>query len=331
MVRNRELLQELCCLLRTHKLIHHQGNFFLVFRILTSSLSGDDLLGTAGNILAIIFEWLYLITLVSCFVLSLGNTPQGSKKLYLTMVYFWVILMIYLMFAAIFITVKSIQSTLDSGQQFTVGLLFSNQLFFTLMVSMAATYVLWFVMSVLFLDPWHMFTSFVQYLLLTPTYVNILNVYAFCNTHDVTWGTKGQEKPDKLQSVNLKPSGAVDVLIPDNEHDLNSQYEGELHAFAAKEKKEKKVVAPGDKQENYYKGFRSAVVLFWMFCNLALSAVVLNTGGFDRVQVGKDAEAIEEQNSTIYMSVVLWSVAALSAFKWVGSSWFLVLRVLKGI
>ncbi|KAK1018249.1 hypothetical protein LTR33_019392, partial [Friedmanniomyces endolithicus] len=53
------------------------GNFFLVFRILTVSLSDKDLLGTAGLILAVVFEWLYLATLVTCFVLALGNRPQG--------------------------------------------------------------------------------------------------------------------------------------------------------------------------------------------------------------------------------------------------------------
>jgi hypothetical protein len=36
-----------------------------------------------------------------------------------------------------------------------------------------------------------MITSFVQYLLLLPSYVNILLIYAFCNLHDVSWGTKG--------------------------------------------------------------------------------------------------------------------------------------------
>ena len=35
------------------------------------------------------------------------------------------------------------------------------------------------------LEPWHMFTSFLPYMLLSPTYVNILNVYAFCNLDDV--------------------------------------------------------------------------------------------------------------------------------------------------
>lgn len=28
------------------------------------------------------------------------------------------------------------------------------------------------------MDPWHMVTSFVQYTLLAPSYINILNVYA---------------------------------------------------------------------------------------------------------------------------------------------------------
>lgn len=70
------------------------GNFFLVFRILTSSLSEPDLLGTAGLVLSVVFEWLYLATLITCFVLALGNRPQGSNKFYMTMVYFWAILMV---------------------------------------------------------------------------------------------------------------------------------------------------------------------------------------------------------------------------------------------
>jgi chitin synthase len=33
--------------------------------------------------------------------------------------------------------------------------------------------------SILAFDPWHMLTSFAQYLLLSPTYVNILNMYVY--------------------------------------------------------------------------------------------------------------------------------------------------------
>ena len=64
-----------------------------MFRILTVSLGEDELLGTAGTILAVVFEWAYLATLLTCFILALGNRPQGSNKFYLSMVYFWVLIM----------------------------------------------------------------------------------------------------------------------------------------------------------------------------------------------------------------------------------------------
>ncbi|EOD47812.1 putative chitin synthase a protein [Neofusicoccum parvum UCRNP2] len=305
------------------------GNFFLVFRILTSSLGNDEFLGTAGSILATVFEWAYLATVITCFVLALGNRPQGSNKFYMTMVYFWVLIMAYLMFASIYITVISVKSEIADG--FSVSDLFQNTLFFTLIVSMASTYVLYFVASFLFLDPWHMFTSFIQYLLMTPTYINILNVYAFCNTHDITWGTKGDVKPEKLPSVTTKPGGKVDVSAPTDDADLNTQYEAELRVFATKYVEPKKDPSAEDKQEDYYKGFRSTVVLFWMFCNLALCAVVLVTAGVD-VSL-KDDELSTEKTSRakIYMSVVLWSVAGLSAFRFTGAIWFLIVRMFRGV
>ena len=70
--------------------------------------------------------------------------------------------------------------------------------------------------------------QFIQYILLTPTYINVLNIYAFCNTHDITWGTKGDDKAEKLPSAHLKPGGKVDVNIPQDDGDLNAQYEAEL-------------------------------------------------------------------------------------------------------
>ena len=87
------------------------GNFYLVFNILTTSLGDEKLLGQVGVVLSVIFQvgwtlswcekrsalmsrqWLYIGTLVTCFVLSLGNRPQGSGKFYMTMVIFWTVLM----------------------------------------------------------------------------------------------------------------------------------------------------------------------------------------------------------------------------------------------
>ena len=300
------------------------GNFFLVFRLLTASLGTPGPLGQAGTILGVVFEWMYLANLLYCFILSMGNRPQGSKTSYLIMVIFWSVLMCWLTFASVFLTVKSIQAEIALHQT-SFSAIIHNLEFISLIVSLASTYVCWFVASLLFFDPWHMFTCFIQYIILTPTYINVLNIYAFCNTHDVTWGTKDDGKAEKLGAVTLKPGGKVDVNIPQDDGDLNAQYETELKKFAGKAPKAKPVISDSQKQEDYYKTFRSRVVLVWIATNFALAAVVLNTSGFERI----DVSLTTAQNSTIYLAVILWSVAFLSIFRFIGAIWFLILRIVS--
>jgi chitin synthase len=195
-----------------------------------------------------------------------------------------------------------------------------------------STFGIWLIASILMFDPWHMFTSLIQYMLLSPTYTNVLNVYAFCNTHDISWGTKGDDKPDKLPSVNTK-DGQGKTDLPD-EGDLNTQYENELKVFAQKPVKVKSVPTEAQKAEaqmDYYRGVRTTVVVFWMITNFALCAVVLSTGGLEKLTPDTPEAAGTPTRSNIYMSVVLWSVAALSAFKFLGAMWFLIVRMFRGV
>lgn len=121
--------------------------------------------------------------------------------------------------------------------------------------------------------------------------------------------------------------------IPQDDGDLNAQYEAELVKFAMKAPKEITVVSEEEKQADYYKGFRSAVVLAWVFCNFALGAVVLSAAGletFDDKSSSTDSEdSTQTKKSMIYMEVVLWSVAALSMFKFFGAMWYLVVRMVS--
>jgi chitin synthase len=94
--------------------------------------------------------------------------------------------------------------------------------------------------------------------------------------------------------------------------------------IAQKAPKEVRNISDEEKQEDYYKGFRSSVVLVWIFCNFALGAVVLSAAGLERISVEKDSG---DQRSTIYMAVVLWSVAGLSLFRFIGAMWFLIVRM----
>lgn len=244
----------------------------------------------------------------------------------------------YLMFAAIYISVIAIQTDINDANGFNVTDLFKNQVFYTLIVSVMSTYGIWLIASLLMFDPWHMITSLGQYMLLTPTFTNILNVYAFCNTHDISWGTKGDDKPDKLPSIELK-DGQGKTDLPD-EGDLNAQYDRELQVFGRKPVKENKPLTPSqldEKQQDYYRGVRTVVVLAWMISNFALVAVVLSAAGLEKIGTSSKttdqdaAEEAETTRTTIYMAVVLYSVAALSGFKFLGAMWFLVVRMFRGV
>ncbi|KAI2638754.1 glycosyltransferase family 2 protein [Hypomontagnella submonticulosa] len=305
------------------------GNFFLVFKILTTSLDDPKLLGTAGQILGVVFEWFYGICLMACFVLSMGNRPAGSGKLYTAMVIFWCVIMVYLTFAAVFITVVAVQDEVAKG--FNINDLFKNKLFYSLIVSMLSTYGLWLIASLMMFDPWHMLTSFIQYLLLTPTYVNVLNVYAFCNTHDISWGTKGDDKPEELPKVDTK-DGKGKTDLPD-EGDLNAQYERELAVFGKKHVVIQKPPTDAQKAEaqmDYYRWIRSLVVLIWMITNFGLVALVLSTAGLEKLSPQQTEES-QDYRATLYMTIILWSVAGLSAFKFIGAVWFLIVRMFRGV
>lgn len=209
--------------------------------------------------------------------------------------------------------------------------LVKNPVFVSLILSVLSTYGIWLIASLIMFDPWHMFTSLIQYMLLTPTFTNVLNVYAFCNTHDVTWGTKGDDKPDKLPTVSTK-DGQGKTDLPD-EGDLNAQYDRELTVFRTKYVPEKKALTPSqldEKQMDYYKGVRSIVVITWMIMNFALAAAVLSTAGLEDISSPSTPNDVATR-SNYYMGVVLFSVAGLSAFKFLGAVWFLIVRMFRGV
>lgn len=100
-------------------------------------------------------------------------------------------IMMYTSFAGGWLAYKSFEKGMETPgwDEFNAmgnfRLLLGQSEFRGVVVSLLATYGLYIIASLLYLDPWHMITSFSQYLFLLPTYVNILNVYAFCNIHDV--------------------------------------------------------------------------------------------------------------------------------------------------
>jgi chitin synthase len=308
------------------------GNFYLTFFILTkalghgvdgSTLADPPFSPDTGETLHTIFNYIYIILIVIQFIMALGNRPQGSKIAYTSSMVFFAILMIYMMFAAIWITVVGVKTVVEtSGGQFIEML--EQSTFRNIIISLCATYVMYFVSSFMFLDPWHMFTSFIQYILLSPSYTNVLNIYAFCNTHDVSWGTKGDNTvATDLGVVKAKKDGsgdlAVEVEVPVEEKDINAAFIDAQVELTKKIEPEKSHRDAKTKQEDYYRSFRTRLVLAWIISNLALVVAIANTTVIDI-----------KGKASIYLGFILWSVAGLSVIRFTGSTLYLIFKIFTG-
>jgi chitin synthase len=281
-----------------------------------------------ADILHLVLNYIYVLLIIIQFIIALGNRPQGSKWAYVISMVFFALLMIYMMFATIWITVKSVTTIADEANGNVMAML-KESTFRNIIVSVCATYVMYFVASFLFLDPWHMFTSFIPYILLSPSYTNILNIYAFCNTHDVSWGTKGDSGvATDLGVVKAKKDATgdhtVEVEVPVEQKDIDNAYEEACLELTRHVEPEESHRDPKTKQEDYYRAFRTRLVLSWIISNLALVAIITNTAIF------ADGLGNFETRSSVYLGFILWSVAGLSLIRFCGSCLYLVLRIFTG-
>ncbi|ORY76991.1 glycosyltransferase family 2 protein [Protomyces lactucae-debilis] len=317
------------------------GNFFIAFTILAKAL-GDNKWTTGvhigqkifapGAVLYSVCTWIYAALIVMCFVLSLGNRPQGSKWAYMVTMSFFALLMGYMLFAAGFLSYVSITNfiALNPTKTTFFAAIKRDPLFYQLCISLLSTYGLYLVASILYFEPWHMFTSFIQYLLISPSYINILNVYAFCNTHDISWGTKGDTgiKTD-LGVVNVKKDGStVEIAVPTSDTDIDAAYMQAIKTLELKEAEKKNKRSAETKQEDYYKSFRTRVVLAWILSNGALIGLVLGIGGVSQITAASQSTA--SSGTSIYLGIIFWSVAGLSLFRFIGCVFYLVVRLFNG-
>lgn len=291
------------------------ANFYLTFYFVSGSLSNSDTDPFGHNIGRYIFTVLrYTLVLVICtqFILSMGNRPQGAKKLYTASMIVYSIIMAYNTFAVVYIVYRQFDNGLTAS---------GNNAFTNLVVSIASTIGLYTLMSILYLDPWHMITSAGQYFLLLPSYICTLQVYAFCNTHDISWGTKGDNvvRTDLGVAVAGAKGSTVELEMPSEQLDIDSAYYGALRNL--RDKLEVPVPPPSESQaqEDYYKSVRTYMVVSWLICNAILAMAV------------SEAYGTSDVGTNVYLSFILWSVAALALFRAIGSCAFGVINIVEAI
>jgi chitin synthase len=240
---------------------------------------------TATPIVNTILKYLYLSFLLLQFILALGNRPKGSRYTYIASFAVFGIIMMYVIVDSGYLVVRAFLPGQDKVSVFTSNI-FSQNSSAIILLALASTFGLYYVASFLYLDPWHMFHSYPQYLLIMSSYINILNVYAFSNWHDVSWGTKGSDKVDALpsaQTTKVEGKSAVMEEIDKPQEDIDSQFEATVKRALAEYKPPQEI--EGQSLDDSYKTFRTALVSAWLFSN-ALLAVLITSDNFDQFGFG---------------------------------------------
>ncbi|BFZ57462.1 Chitin synthase, class 3 [Savitreella phatthalungensis] len=354
-----------------HELQHAMGNGTVLWDVATGIVTGpstvtqlghtyaNPLLGQSVNavcptdILNMALEWTYLAFLLVSFVLALGQRPKGSVKTYMTSFAVFAICQVYLLACSFYLAVSALLRLKDSSFSSFLSHFFAqgpgpangfdpSAGTGVILVALFSTFGLYILASVLSADAWHILHSFPQYLLIAPSYINILNVFAFCNTHDVSWGTKGSDADAAAHAIAAalpslhkaspteKSQAAASEIVEERARIDQAEIDD---AFAATVRRA--LGTSGDRRkvdglrapEDGYKAFRTRLIVAWVFSNLAVVlAFTDNTLAATLGFVGLAADARARGGGTRtqrYFQAVLWATAALSLVRFLGCLWFL--------
>jgi chitin synthase len=176
-------------------------------------------------------------------------------------------------------------------------------------------------------DPWHMFSSSLQYFCLAPSFINVLNVYAFCNLHDVSWGTKGSDNAEALPSVSSSKGKTEEAAVAQDterrQEDLGTAFEETvnraLKKISPEEVPQKPSMGDQNKVDDQNKIFRARLVVFWVLTNAGLAAAIENMNGMANDNTTTDERTLHKKQNP-YFAFILYSTFALSAIRFTGVS-----------
>jgi len=196
-----------------------------------------------------------------------------------------------------------------------------------LLAALVATFGIYFFASFLYRDPWHMFSSFGQYLLLAPSFTNVLNTYAFCNLHDVSWGTKGSDKEDPLPAVKSNKGTADKPAVVEDlersQEDIDASFKETVTRALAKLETVEEAEKPTMDDSN--KTFRTRLVASWMLSNAGLALAIENMNGVPTSNEQQEETDLRNKQN-LYFRIILWSTFGLSMVRFLGCLYYFFRR-----
>jgi chitin synthase len=164
--------------------------------------------GSATPAVNAAIQIIYVATILLQFILALGSRPRNHRVSYLIAFFIFGLVQLYLIVNIIYLIKRVADFRADdtgASNYAYLGEFYADLGPATIIVSAFSVFGVYILAAVLALDPWHLVTSFAQFLFISSSYVNILNIYAFSNTHDVTWGHNKSQYQELLPTSRPPP------------------------------------------------------------------------------------------------------------------------------
>ncbi|KAF9070089.1 chitin synthase-domain-containing protein [Rhodocollybia butyracea] len=309
--------------------------------VLTSSLEDPSFDMTWIGVVNPIIQYILAFMIAACFPFF-----YGSKLKYTVMMILLALAMMYMSFAAIKCAVKAAQ---QGGSANSV-----------MLYSVIITYGC----DILAFDPWQYAHQFPAYMLLSPTYINILNIYAFSNLDDISWGTKQDTLEIDLGAVNTIQSqkSQVDVEVLSTAADVNEIYQEAIENLKRRQpgwqELDKKIdekgpgkggrkakgttmkggngkavkgkeLSPAEKEQaakDYYANVRTNVLLCWVISNCLLIIAILQGSSLS----GTFGDSNSTGRVKGYLVFILVFTTISNLVRFIGSTFYLLIRLITG-
>lgn len=303
---------------------------FLLTLFIVNEVSGDPPPGTpvsgfpfgkATPIFNAILQVIYICTIMLQFILALGTRPRAAWLSYFISFLIFGIIQAYFLMNVIYLfkrvgDVRFRQSSQDAKDYEYINVYYSDIGDITVIVCGVASFGVYMAAGFLHLDPWHLFTSYAQYLFVVSSYTNILNVYAFSNFNDHSWGHKGPH-PEPLVTVSAisKTTSNQQTFVEEldlAQVDIDSQFEATvkraLEPYKAPVQSRKATI------DDEAKIFRLRLVGVYMFSNFFLCIFVLNDSFKQLHWLGNSY-----WHKIWFFRIWLWTNAGCLYFRFAGS------------
>ncbi|KAK9322383.1 chitin synthase-domain-containing protein [Lipomyces orientalis] len=279
---------------------------------------------TVNIVISVVVENLYIAMLGVSFILALGNRPKGSKYYYYLAISVFGVIQYYALAVSFMLVVQTLQKPdfTRPPDQSVVEFVFSS-IPILIIIALCSTYGVFWVASLLYLDPWHMINSFAQYVFFMPSFTNILNVYAFCNWHDVSWGTKGSDQADALPSAQVKKTDGEAAVIeePDlTQEDIDLMFEDTVKR--ALKKYEEPVKNEKPSLDDEYRNFRTNLVMAWILTNVVI-VLAITSSSLEGIIPSESPDARQQKRKNFF-KFLLWATAIICLIRLVGNIVFLI-------